>query len=393
MLREFARAGLVCAAAVGCSDEPVTPPVDGIEPRGGWMFQSLIDAPDGRTAYLTWIQDLAAVDAVLGNERALEVAGNGRVYTHGGRAWAGAGDTPTITPLRLEAGAITPVEELAVSLAGFGFAQSPFGHVFVSEDEAYLFGDSAVVWDPLANELVDELSLEPARVGGRLPDAGVGVVRGGLAFVPVTYEVFPNVDDAVHVLVLDTDARSVRGVLSDDRCKSAGSVSLLADGTLWVTGTHAYLLPEFGQVGAPVTCLLRIPPDADGFDPTFVRYFQDITGHDATGFVPLDERRAVAFVFDEAVVPAAAVDDPKLYFTSPSSRWWVLDVEAGTGAPVEGLPWVPSGSGIASSLGDGRVALALPEAFPAVANRLVVFDGEVALPLFEHSGRGVLSPL
>jgi hypothetical protein len=139
--------------------------------------------------------------------------------------------------------------------------------------------------------------------------------------------------------------------------------------------------------------LLRIPPDADGFDPTFVRYFHDITGHDATGFVPLDERRAVAFVFDEAVVPAAAVDDPKLYFTSPSSRWWVLDVEAGTGAPVEGLPWVPSGSGIASSLGDGRVALALPEAFPAVANRLVVFDGEVALPLFEHSGRGVLSPL
>lgn len=362
------------------------------EPSTGFVFQTVLDTPDGRTSYVGWLRDLD-VD-VLDLADTLEVPGNGRVYVEGGRAWSGSGEAPEILPLRLGDG-VVPVPELTVSLAATGLPASPFGHVFLAGGELALFGDEITLLDPLGMRLTGSASLDAARVGGRLPDAGVGVRQGDRVLVPVTYKAFPNVDDAVHVLVLDAQTGAARGVWSDARCHGTGTVERAPDGTVYVTGTNGYVLPRFGDPTVPSTCVLRIPPGGTGFDPAWHLDLREATGGlDATGVRVLDDTTAVAFVFDPSRAPPEAEDDPEQLYTSASSRWWWLDLETGDAAPIDGLPWVPSGSGIASPLGDRSALLALPEAWPAEQNRFVrVWADRTAEDAFGFSGRGVVWPL
>ncbi|MEM9696127.1 MAG: hypothetical protein AAGA56_26520, partial [Myxococcota bacterium] len=153
-------AGLGSLWAVSCSDsDEETGPVD--VDVSGYAVQLLLDGPDGRISYVARLDDVD-VEEVRADD-AFEVVGNARVYTQPGKLWVGSGESPTITRYgTTAAGALAPAEELTVSLAGLGFAQSPFGHVFISDTQAYLFGPTVARWNPETMELEGDIGLEPA---------------------------------------------------------------------------------------------------------------------------------------------------------------------------------------------------------------------------------------
>lgn len=390
-MRRRAAAGAVVVA--GCAGSAADARLDTAPPAvDGWFFQSVVDNPDGRTSYVGRLTDLGVQRVDLGDT--LEVPGNGRAYVDGGRAWVGSGEEPVITPVLL-GDELGLVDGRAVSLAATGLPASPFGHAFLEDGTLALFGAEISLLDPLAMELVGSAALTDAMVGGRLPDAGVGVVQGDRVLVPVTYEAFPNVDPAVYVMVLDAASGAVRAVWSDDRCRGTGSLSLAADGTAYVSGSNGYVLPDFGQDDVPPTCVLRIRPSDGGIDPDWIVDLREATGgRDATGLQLLDDATAAVFVFDPDELPSEAAADRALYYTEPASRWWLLDLHAGTAEPIDGLPWVPSGSGIASALGDGTALLALPDAYPALSNRMVRVSADGSWDdALVFTGRGVVWPL
>ncbi len=383
---------LALFSAACSSDE--APEGGGAEVGAGYLFQGVVEGPEGRTSYLVHLPTLPSGEVTPAS--GVEVAGNGRIYVHEGRAFSGAGDAPTITPLLFDDSAIRLDDERAMSLTHHGMPVSPFGHVFVSAERAYLFWEDAVVWNPASNTIAGTLSLAEAEVGGRRPaEVNLGATRGEHAFVPVVYRSFPGVDDAVHVLVIDSVQNQVAAVASDARCKSAGAVALASDGTLYVTGTSGYVLPKFGDLAEPPTCVLRILPDQLSFDPSWWIDLREATGGlDATGFQLVDDDTAVIFAFDPSALPAGTDVQSRAVYEARASRFWRLSLSAKTASPIEGLPLVASGSGLSSRLGDGTVALALPEDYPPTKNRFVRVDaaGEVT-PLFSFFGRGVLAPL
>ncbi|MEM1349897.1 MAG: hypothetical protein AAGI01_15150, partial [Myxococcota bacterium] len=327
------------------------------------------------------------------NADAIEITGNARVYVPGdGRVFVGSGEAPTITAFGVnDAGELRPSERV-VSVANLGFVgAAPFGHAFVDADAALLFDEGVAKWNPTTMRLEGQEPLgDAALVGGRVPQAGVGVRRGDEIFVPVAYAPFPNIDDAVYVLVLDTSGR-VLEVLRDDRCQQTGSLQLASDGTLYVSSDNGFVLPRFGTDLVSPSCILRIPPGERRFDNTWkIDVRQATGGDDATGFVLASDDVAYLFVLERDQVPSTVEDDPSQYYSSASSRWWRLDLGTSEAAPVAGMPYIASGSGISSRLSRrGTVLLAAPSAFPAADNRFYEVDAQgSATQRFSFVGRG-----
>ncbi|MCU0673399.1 MAG: hypothetical protein MUE69_11470 [Myxococcota bacterium] len=385
--------GLLVALALACSgdDEP-TLEVDA-GPRSGVVFFSLTEGPEGRTGYL---RELSSLDVgEVDNADATEITGNARVYVPGdGRVFVGSGEAPTVTEhVRDERGRLVP--RRVVSLASFVSGGAPFGHVFVSADRALLFADDVVIWNPTEMILEGTTSLDDAVREGRAPSAGVGVRRGDRLYVPVSYAPFPNVDDRMYVLVLDAEG-AVIDVLEDDRGQQTGALELADDGTIYVASDNGYVLPRFGTELVRPSVVLRILPDADGFDPEWSIDLRAATGgDDATGFEYVGGDRGFVLVHERALVPAGAEEDPRLHYESRSSRWWSLDLTSGEASRLDTIPAVASGSGIASRLRRrDSVWLAVPESFPAAENRFfeASADGTV-VERFAFFGRGQLFDL
>lgn len=384
---------LTLLGATACRADDARGPQAGTPPEG-YALQTLVDGPDGRTTYVHRLDDLTG--EALDLEAALEVPGNSRVYARPGGLWSGSGESPEITPLLMDGeGRLQPDASRRLSLQALGFGQAPFGHVFLGDGRAYLFGETVAIWSPDAMTLDGEVDLSPASRGGRLPDGGLGVVRGNRAFVPVTYEPFPNVDPAVHVLVLDTSRDEVVDVIEDGRCHSTGSVHKAEDGTIYVSGDNGYILPRFGTDEVPSTCILRIQPGEDRFDPNWIIRIRDLTeGRDATGFRYLGDGHGVLFVFHRDELSDPDATDLRTFYEAVVSRWWRIDLEAAMAEPIQGIDFVVSGSGISSSLDGARAWLAAPTAFPATDNRFweVGVDGP-AVPRLAFEGRGLIWPL
>jgi hypothetical protein len=379
-------AGAACSAPAPDDDAEVPSPVD------GYLFQSLIDGPDGRTAYLQHFLRLPS--GAVANADALEVPGNGRVYVYEGRAWAGSGDAPVITPLRLGP-AVVPVAGLAVSLAESGASAAPFGHAFLADGSLALFTDVITVLDPIRMELRQTWSLDDVRVDGRTPDLGPGVRQGDRILVPAVYKAFPNVDPAVHVVVLDAWTGEPRTVWSDPRGWGTGGVAVASDGTAYISSDLGYRLPDFGSAEVPPTRLLQIAADQEGFLGGWTLDLRAATGGlDATGFRLLDDETALIFVLDPDLLPDEAQNDASLYYSAAASRWWRLNLRTGRASSIADLPAVPSGSGVSSALSDSSALVALPTSFPAVDNRFArVRPSGPPEPSFSFTGRGVVVPL
>ncbi|MEM9694154.1 MAG: hypothetical protein AAGA56_16515, partial [Myxococcota bacterium] len=173
-------------------------------------------------------------------------------------------------------------------------------------------------------------------------------------------------------------------------CHSTGGLALAEDGTVYVTSDNAYVLPRFNSDQAPSSCVLRILPDADTFDSEWIIRIRDLTdGRDATGFRYIGEGIATLFVFHDDLLPSGIGDDLRSYYSSLSSRWWRIDLNAQQAAPIEGLPDVVSGSGISSQPDSSSVWLALPTEFPADSNRYIEVGADGAIQeRFRFQGRG-----
>ncbi|MEM9494148.1 MAG: hypothetical protein AAGC55_33690, partial [Myxococcota bacterium] len=213
---------LLCSLAAACGNTDTDASGLGIgDGPDSWLYvQTTVATPDGRTSYLQLVEDLDFDQ--LDTAQAIELAGNGRVFSNGSRLFTGSAEEPTIQRwLPQPDGSLAPGER--VSFANIGLSFVPFGNNFVAADKAYLFDGNAyraVMWDPDRIELAGEIDLSAVAKDGLLPDIDPGVLRGDKLFALVQQNDFAstNLFRGLQVVIIDTLSDTVEAVIEDTRC-------------------------------------------------------------------------------------------------------------------------------------------------------------------------------
>lgn len=367
--RILASALLVLGAACGGDDSGEGDGDDGGQVDSGpppdlWLVQATVETADGRTSY---VQTVPSIDVdAIGNEEAVEIAGNGRVYFHDpALVFLGGSESPEATRFTIEDdGALTPGDAVSFASAGFNFL--PYGNTFASAERAFLLDGlslAGMVWNPAEGTIGDFLDLSSLAREGFEVTTDPGIVRGDRLFVPLQYsnpaslDIFPG----VAVAVLDVESAAVLAVLTDERC-IGGYTGLKAaeDGTIYIVGDGYAGLTRFLNQASPATCLLRILPGEETIDTEWVLPLPDaLGGRDGVSLIYGGD----GIAFAAALYPERVQVEPFDVFGflgEEAARWWRIDLATGAGTELD----VPYHT-IAQSTGyveGGRVFLAAPEA-------------------------------
>ncbi|MEM9692724.1 MAG: hypothetical protein AAGA56_09280 [Myxococcota bacterium] len=353
--------GVLAATTSSCSDDTTIdlgPPSD-----ASWLYlQTTIADPEGRTSY---VQVLSSFDEAPDLDRAVELAGNARVFSDGRRLFTGGAEAPIIQEwFPSTDGQLIPGERL--SLAGEGLAFVPFGNNFVAEDKAYLFdGPNArvLIWDPTLLEARGEIDLSPVRKGDLLPEIDPGVLRDdGLLFATVQQNDFGsvNVFRGIQIVVIDTIEDRIVAVHEDTRCVgSFAGMGIGDDQTVYVMGDN-YLVYNWDDT-FPATCILRIPPGQTEFDPDFMIDLDALLGNPATGMFLGANNRIYTQDMDPEFTDVNPIGSPLAFLNERVSRWYEIDLDDPTEAiPLDELGRASPRSGRGFSV-DGRFFLPLAE--------------------------------
>lgn len=376
----------------GGSLEPSTDP---------WVYlQTTVATPEGRTAYL---QLMSEVDGVPNPELALELAGNARVFSDGTRLFTGEAESPVIqawTPATT--GELIPGERLSLAQLGLSFV--PYGNNFVTPDKAYLFdgsGARAIIWDPTALAVRGELDLSVVRKGDLAPEMDPGVLRDDLLFVVVQQQSFATLDlfRGIQVVVIDTVNDSVHAVIEDDRCVGTLSgIELDTDGTIYVVADN-YLLYNWAEAPLPPTCVLRIKPGEERFDPAYHLDLDATLGHPAAALYVTGDGIAYTHDLNEDLTETDPRLAPLTFLNERVSTWFQLDLRQDTPVPLPltsvGLTSARTGGGF--TVDDRHF---LPVAEDGLSGRTQLFellDDGGASSIFSVTGRisslGRLTPI
>ncbi|MEM9490865.1 MAG: hypothetical protein AAGC55_17085, partial [Myxococcota bacterium] len=124
-------------------------------------------------------------------------------------------------------------------------------------------------------------------------------------------------------------------------------ITIAEDGTVYVLGDN-YLVWNWSEEPFPPTCVLRILPDQQVFDPDFVLDLQAITGHPSSGFFYAGQGIAYTQAMDEDASEFDPRVEPLTFLNAPVATWWEIDIaEPANSRPLTelGLASPRSGSG------------------------------------------------
>lgn len=301
------------------SSEPGEAPGLGTGPL--YAVQHNLNAPDGRLVYVNLISSLDAPgDAILA-EDAIEIEGYAAVQAFDGALFIAESDEKTITRWEFDAeGRPTPGDRVSFANEETGtFWNDDF--LFLDASTAWYAntpGQEIIVWDPTAMQIKGKIPV--TGLPSALPVTFHGLMRvGDRVFIPVTfanwdtYEAYPR----VVVAVLSISEGRVIGVWEDDRCGMPSSVlpgrNVTADGTLYLLGDAFYgTWRHAGTPTAPPNCVLRILPDADGFDANWSMNLDNaVAGYGDVSTLLIDDANGRVY-FDlmrQPNAPFATVDD------------------------------------------------------------------------------------
>lgn len=355
---------VVLAAACGESNGSAGG-ADGGTRSEDWAVSTLVqDTSSDRTGFMHLVDSPGTERLDL--SEALEVGGNARLYILDGTAYIGSQENRSIVRTRPGDVALEEdAEPLSFLNTALGFL--PSFAVWVSPEEAFLLdavGGTAYGWNPTEMTLGREIDISAIwKEGINEPTIETAVVRDGKVFFVVqqvntfTLEGFLG----VQMGIIDIESGTLASVIEDTRCVGTRSpLGLAEDGTIYVQADNYGALQYIDPPAAPPTCILRIQPDAEVFDPSWKLDMPDLCdGRQASQFIYAGNGLAYVSVPYEEDFTIQFEEDPFNFFNQAASRWWVVDVINETGEEITGMPFhsVGGGNGARS---DGRVFLFSP---------------------------------
>lgn len=358
------RVALPLLLAACQSPAPSDPSDLGDGPLYAVMFEVYDDT--GSNSYLALLDSLD-VDAV-DPSTAIEYIG-GRAFLQTWNGWIFVGEPTSPIVHRYSVGADGSLEdERTISFANFGLEAGiidPWSLSFVNDDKAYLFDyreGNHIVWDPTTMEILGEIPAPPEfHREGLSIDGSPAAVRGDRLYRSVFWADYDTATWSTdHLLaVYDTTSDTLVDLITETRCPAPGNLTHQDDAgniyfSNWIWPISGTLLRD-----APPSCVLRVPPGSDTFDPSWTLSYDTVSeGHQGAMFTPLGDDRALVAIFDESATEFDATTDPWDLAGRPVWNIWDIDLATGTGAPVEGIP--PNTGAYTPALFDDRTFLLVP---------------------------------
>lgn len=336
---------LALAALSGCAaEEEKEPEGVGEGPIYAVMYEIYDDT--GSNAYLSLLSslDIDAVDPSTAREYI-----GGRAYMQAYNGWVFVGEPGAPTVHRYSVSASGALEdEQTISFANYGLDAGvidAWSLEFISPTKAYLFDwreGTHIVWDPTAMTISGEIS-PPAEFlrEGLSMDGSPAIVRGDRMYRSIFWADYDTATYSTdHILaVYDVENDELIETITETRCPAPGNLTHADEaGNLYFSN---WIWPIAGTLlnDAPQSCVLRIPVGSDTFDPTWTLSYAELSGgHEGAMFTHLGEDQGLVAIFDESRTTIEEDTDPWALAGSPVWQIWNVDLSAGTGAPVEGIP-------------------------------------------------------
>lgn len=373
---------LAWLAATGCvtgDDE-----VDVLDAGPLWAVMFEIYDDLGSTSYLSLIDslDVEAVDPSTSREF---IGGRAYMQTYDGWLFVGLPAEPVVLRYRVaEDGSLE--DEQRISFANYGLEAGTiddWSNVFISPEKAYLFDyreATHIVWNPTTMEIVGEIPAPPSfRRDGWSTASSPPILRDGKLYRSIHWADYTTASYATdHLLaIFDVASDTLVEAVPEARCPAPGNrVHAAEDGTIYFSN---WIWPVAGTLlnGAPKSCVLRVLPGSDRFDPDWSLSFDALSGgHEGAMFTYLGDGQGLVSIFDETGIPVDDQTDPWAFAGTPAWTLWNVDVESATGAPVAGMP-PNSGAYTPAIFGDRTLLLVPTDGWAATEVYELTDDGAV----------------
>ncbi|WP_437482964.1 hypothetical protein WME75_41875 [Sorangium sp. So ce1014] len=294
--------------------------------------------------------------------QALEVTGSARLFAFEDQGWFGIGDSesPTISQYTLDGGSAL-VKGDAIGLQPFGVeALWPTNYV-ISPTKAYhpdRAGEQIVVWNPTTMEVQATIPLPDTAREGYLALYGYGsVLRGKTLLFSVGWFDWKTTDTVLPetgLVAIDTETDTVVRFDVDDRCGGiTQSVETASGDAYFVSSALAGAAYHVERLETE-PCALRIPKDADAFDPDFLLRLGELADGAIVGDpIPAGGDSLFLRVFDEGLATISEETKTSEITGQPAWHWWRWDTATNEAAAIAEL--APSPANVSFFEVDGRV--------------------------------------
>jgi hypothetical protein len=338
-------ATLTLTSALGCgSDSEKTDTGAGSGPLYGIMYEVFDDV--GSTSYLSVLNslDVEAIDTT----KALEFAG-GRAFLHAydGAIFVGDAASPEVTRYSVgEDGALTP--EGTVSFANYAVAAlwqfDAWNVTFIHPHKAYLMDfqeGTMIIWDPTTMEITGEITgpSELYREAWTL-EGTPAFVRDGLLFRTFNWANYTEgtYSTDLRLAIYDVETDELLELVEETRCPVPGNLVQKDEAgnayfSNWIWPVAHSILRD-----APAPCVLRLNAGEQRFDPEWTLDYSRVTdGHQGAMFTYLEDGQALVSGFYDERTSFDETTTTWSYAGSLNWRVFQVDLENGTGSPLEGL--------------------------------------------------------
>lgn len=368
----------------GAGDEQGT----GSEEAGAIAVLTRVTAPTGNVFYLHLLAELSPGTA-LDYAQAIEFP-SASISANGGFLYLTNGEDLTIT--KYEVTDELQLEQLGrLSLQGTG-AQAPAATQWDDAGNPYIVDSASlqvIRFDPEEMTLVDATAI-PSQFAER---EGLPVVITGSGGVALGERMWFNwswvnyilpravMEVALAYVPLDGPPNFSSPIL-DERCPFSGGFPFVGpEGYLYTVGL-TFLDAEAGEISG--SCVLRLAPDADSFDP---EYQIDLLAATDASFIggtwPLADgsKLIVQYLAADGPQPASLAE----YYATPEYRTALVDLATGEALELD-VPRSVAGNWLGLSLDGDHFVQILAEAFDNAA--LVRVDPDGAVQTMVEAGSG-----
>lgn len=356
-----------------------------------WFVVSTQLYGDTTTSYLPIVSSLDVEEVSLKNAKELD--GRSSIAQLGEWLFVASSSEPVVTRYTIdENGELEEDGRLNFSNHGVPefFSIDAWGAVFVNEKKAYIFNGndgSHVIWNPTTMKITGEIE-GPDIVQEGYDMESVAVVRGNRmyrVFTFLNYETWEFLPEPQYLAVYDVEKDELLNIEEEMRCAQLYAMpsvdendDIYFSGHVWTPGLA--LTSDY-----PKSCALRVKADEDSFDDQWqLNYAEDVTdGREAATLRYIGEGKALLDVFHHDRTEIEDDTDPQELVSTANWRLWLVDLEAKSGEPLDGIGF--KGAGLTDVRVGDRTFLMLPNADWSETTAWELVDGE-AVPGFTVKG-------
>jgi hypothetical protein len=390
-MRGAAVAMLVSSSVVACGDEN-SPSGDAGPDKSEPLYAlaTFVFDDTNTSTYLTLLDSLGEQEDI-DLSKAREFPGWANPGAFGGHLFISSSEAPELTRYSVSSSGTLEGGE-TVSFANFTSDSAPmFANFFIDEDTALITLDQTtrVLWDPDALAIRGEATSPP-----------VDLTRDGMSVASYAYRdavrpdgVFQsyywNEDNyAFHptsqIAVYDREDASLKKLI-DAPCPALYFASADEEGNLYFSSLGDIIAYQLLDESAPESCAVRVNAGETAIADGWPRSFAELTGGRPTGELSyLKDGFGILRVYHNERATIGPATEATELVVADNWRLWLVDLEAWTAEPIEGLDWLAGGTHLSTV--DGRAFLfASSSDFSTTTVYEISADGQAA-PLFEIPG-------